>query len=211
MALAYVSMMKSLDAAGVGHAEADAKATLPVASKPCSFFAKGNCKNGDECRFSHNPRAAGGGGAAPAPKKKVQPVNTQYTQICATNVKMGCSKCASGTCSFAANYDILRAAHAREIKKNPGFTIDVSHRSELENAPYYGVSKSNGKIALTPAAYVAWFNASLAEHSSKEVQIAVAVMAASNFARDVLVLQGQVGAAVDTMAAMVAVAGMPAS
>jgi hypothetical protein len=187
----------------------DDVSTLPVASKPkpCAFFNKeGGCKNRDKCQFSHNPRAAGGGGAAPAPKKKVGPVNTHHTQICAANVKMGCSKCASGTCSFAANYDILHAAHAREIKKNPGFTIDVSHRSELQDAPYHGVPKSNGKIALTPAAYLAWFNATLAEHSSKDVQIAVAVMAGSNLARDVLVLQGQVGAAVNTMAAMVAVA-----
>jgi hypothetical protein len=205
-ALAYVSMKKSPCAAG-------AEATLPVASKPCSFFAKGNCKNGDKCRFSHEPIAAGGGGAAPVPKKKALPVDTTNTQICATNVKTGCSKCASGTCSFAANYEILRAAHAREIKKNPGFTIDVSHRSELEQAPYNGVPKSNGKIALTPAAYIAWFNATLADHSSKEVRLAeaqtisgAAFMAGSALAAEVIALRHQVEQGVNTIGAMAGLA-----
>ena len=188
--------------------------TRPVASKPCSFFAKGNCKKGDECLFSHDPIAAGGGGATPAPKKKALPVNTRHTQICALNVKTGCSKCASGTCSFAPTFETLAAAHAREISKNPGFTIDVSHRSELEEAPYYGVSKGNGKIALTPAAYVAWFNATLAEHSSKEVKLAetqafatAAYNAGVANAAVAIGLQNKLDDAVNTMAAMIAIAG----
>ena len=174
-------------AAGVG-SKSDKISTLSVASKPnkpCAFFnKKGGCRNGAECTFLHIPSAAGGG-ATPAPKKKVQPVNPQQTQICSRNVSKGdCPKCASGTCSFAASFEILAAAHAREINKNKNFTIDVSYRNELELEPYNGIPKSNGKIALSPATYVAWVSATMDEHVSsmdreveKDAVISVAVTA----------------------------------
>jgi hypothetical protein len=174
-----------------GSCECDENRTLPVASKPnkpCAFFNKaGGCKNGDKCPFSHilsaksggGNKSAAGGGAAPAPKKKVQPVNTQHTQICSLNVRTGdCPKCASGTCSFAASFEILAAAHAREIKKNPNFTVDVSHREELTSEPYNGISKSNGKIALSPATYVAWMLETMQEHKSSNERLTTVMAAA---------------------------------
>ncbi len=145
-------------------------------STPCKFGDK--CTRGEKCPFVHAaPSAAKKLTSSPAAGgKKKSSVNTRWTQICTLNLRAGgCSSCQNDSCAFAPSWEELYASHSREIAKNPKFTVDVSFRSELEKAPYNGVRTGNGKIALTPAVYCEWVQATLHEHMSASEKLALAV------------------------------------
>jgi hypothetical protein len=152
------------------------KAGGEASSTPCKFGDK--CTRGAKYPFVHAaPSAAKNLTSSPAAGgKKKSSVNTRWTQICTLNLRAGgCSSCQNESCAFAPSWEELHASHSREIAKNSKFTVDVSFRSELEKAPYNGVRTGNGKIALTPAVYCEWVQATLHEHVSAGEKLAVAV------------------------------------
>ena len=75
-------------------------ADIPRSAKPCHFFNKGTCRNGDECRFAHVPRTGRlAAPAAPAPASSAAATYASgYNKLCRNG--SNCELYKQGGCNY---------------------------------------------------------------------------------------------------------------